>query len=138
LDSGLDWSALAKNWPDGRVKLALTRRLLRLRAELPGVFQDGRYEPIKTEGPHRRHVLAFARIHERDAVIVAVGRHFASLTGGGRQWPSARGWNADLILRGFEIVSDALASDCLLSSGPASAARLFRAIPVAVLRAILA
>ena len=41
-----DWHHLAQNWPDGHVKLAWTRHLLKLRAELADVFTNGDYEPL--------------------------------------------------------------------------------------------
>ena len=42
-----DWAALASSWTDGRIKLALTHRLLMLRNELPAVFADGAYDVIR-------------------------------------------------------------------------------------------
>ena len=45
-----DWEALAQNWPDGHVKLAWTRHLLKLRTELPDVFAHGDYEPLEVSG----------------------------------------------------------------------------------------
>jgi len=41
-----DWPALAHAWPDGRIKLALTARLLALRQELAKVFAEGDYRPL--------------------------------------------------------------------------------------------
>jgi len=73
-----DWHHLAQNWPNGHVKLAWTRHLLRLRTELADVFANGDYEPLQVEpGRHRDHVIAFARRRRRDAAIVAVAKSFA-------------------------------------------------------------
>ena len=85
-----------KRWADGRIKLALTRRLLRLRQELPAVFRDGDYEPVEVEGPDRDHILAFIRSHRRERVLVVAGRHFARMTEHGCRWPL--GWQAELRL----------------------------------------
>ena len=41
-DAAPDWRQLAGHWPDGRIKLALTRALLRLRHEFSDLFQAGR------------------------------------------------------------------------------------------------
>src|SRR5882672_2467671 len=41
VDSGMDWPALARKWPDGCIKLALTRRLLSIRRQSPALFGDG-------------------------------------------------------------------------------------------------
>ena len=130
-----DWPALAEQWRDGRIKLALTRRLLALRAQLALVFQQGAYLPIEVLGPHRDHVVAFARRHDRDAVIVAVGRHMAPLTGSGAHWPRGTEWDAVLVTTGLQVVSDQLVPERKLPSGELPVAALFADLPVAVLRA---
>ncbi len=47
-------------WPDGRVKLYVTWRLLRLRKDDPA-FARSDYEPLETTGTHADHLVAFAR-----------------------------------------------------------------------------
>ena len=64
---------------DGHLKLAWTRHLLKLRTELADVFTDGDYQPLEVSGPHRDHVIAFARRRGRDAAIVAVARNRSRL-----------------------------------------------------------
>ena len=49
-----------QSWPDGHIKLAWTRQLLKLRTELAEVFSDGDYQPLQVSGPHRDHIIAFA------------------------------------------------------------------------------
>jgi (1->4)-alpha-D-glucan 1-alpha-D-glucosylmutase len=82
-----NWENLIENWPDGRIKLAWTRTLLKMRHMLPDVFTHGDYEPIAVSGPDKAHVIAFVRRFESDAVIVAVGRCLAKFTDHGRTWP---------------------------------------------------
>ena len=84
-----DWPDLAAHWRDGRIKFALTRRLLRLRRDFTELFERGTYEPLPVTGSHAGHVIAFARRWKRQEIVVAIGRHFAPLTDGGRRWPSA-------------------------------------------------
>jgi (1->4)-alpha-D-glucan 1-alpha-D-glucosylmutase len=129
-----DWPALARAWTDGRIKLALTHRLLALRNELPAVFADGTYEPVEVTGPDRAHIVAFCRARGRDRVVVAVGRHFARLTDTGRHWPD-RGWQAELNLdpRNRRGLRDALRRDGT-ECDRLDIARLFAVLPVAVLR----
>ena len=93
-----DWESLAQNWPDGHLKLAWTRHLLKLRTELADVFTHGDYQPLEVSGPHRDHVIAFARRHGRDAAIIAVAKSFAPLSQGGRAWPRAEGFDGALDL----------------------------------------
>ena len=131
LDGIGDAPALAQERRDGRVKMALTRRLLALRAALPRLFALGAHRPLGVAGEHRGHVVAFARVDRDDAVIVAVGRHFASLTDGGRRWPQAGDWQGSIALDGLRLTENAL-------GGPlpsAALSDLFAAAPVAVLRA---
>ena len=70
---------LAQSWPDGHLKLAWTAHLLKLRTELADVFTDGDYQPLEVSGPHRDHVIAFARRQGREAAIIVVARSFRRL-----------------------------------------------------------
>ncbi|WGR95745.1 malto-oligosyltrehalose synthase [Bradyrhizobium sp. ISRA435] len=124
-----DWDALAQSWRDGRLKLAWTRHLLRLRNEMPDVFTNGDYEPLAVSGPHCDHVVAFARRHGRDAVVVAVGRWFAPFTQGGRAWPRPDSFDGTI---GTAGLATELGRDKLQLSA------LFGHLPVAVLKAKVA
>jgi (1->4)-alpha-D-glucan 1-alpha-D-glucosylmutase len=135
LGAAPDWPALAADWHSGRIKLALTRCLLRLRSELPHVFLDGAYVPLDVGGRDSDHVLAFARAHGEDAVIVAVGRHFAGVTGGGRNWAPGAQWETTLSLGAFSGITDVLRPGRRIAGGTVALAELFEGIPVALLRA---
>jgi (1->4)-alpha-D-glucan 1-alpha-D-glucosylmutase len=126
----IDWAALVQSSADGRLKLAWTQRLLRLRSELADVFTHGDYQPLEVSGPHANHVIAFARRHGRDAAIVIVGRFFAPFTQGGREWPALEAIEASIDVTGYTIDGH---------EGPLlRAARAFAAFPAAVLKARLA
>jgi (1->4)-alpha-D-glucan 1-alpha-D-glucosylmutase len=120
----------------GEVKFALTRRLLAVRAKWPALFAGGRYVPVDIDGEHSDHVIAFVRALGRDAIIVAVGRHFAPLTEGGRHWPRDNAITATLKLEGFKVVSDALNGKSLDASGALPLGDLFNGVPVAILTAV--
>jgi (1->4)-alpha-D-glucan 1-alpha-D-glucosylmutase len=122
-----DWTGLAARWPDGRIKAAWTQRLLALRAELGPVFSDGDYRPISVSGPHRDHVIAFARIRGGAAAVVAIARWFAPFTDAGRRWPRADAVDATLGLGDLVVELDGRQ---MREEAPASA--LFGPIPVAV------
>ena len=121
-----DWEALAQSWRDGRLKFAWTRHLLRLRNELPEVFTSGDYQPLTVSGPHRDHVITFARRHGREAIIVAVAKSFAPFTQGGRHWPRAEAFEGEIDLTGYALPGGD--SRIQLST-------LFARLPVAVLKA---
>jgi (1->4)-alpha-D-glucan 1-alpha-D-glucosylmutase len=129
-----DWASLAKNWADGRLKLAWTAHLLRLRSELADVFTHGDYQPLAVEGPHADHVIAFARRRGRDAAIIAVARHFAPFTQAGRAWPSASSFDATLRLDGLSLDES---GEEKTSDGrhALQLAKLFEQLPAAVLKA---
>jgi (1->4)-alpha-D-glucan 1-alpha-D-glucosylmutase len=122
-----DWESLAHNWTDGRIKLAWTRRLLKLRSELAEVFSHGDYQPLEVIGPHRDHVIAFVRQHGGDAAIIAVGKSLAPLTQGGRVWPDAKAYDGAIVTSGVSLEG--------ISGNELPLAQAFETLPVAVLKA---
>lgn len=129
-----DWETLTANWRDGRVKLAWTHHLLRLRREHAGLFADGDYRPLAVSGPHRDHVIAFARTRGTEAMIVVVGKVFAPLSGEGRQWPTGNAFDGAVDSRGYAV--EAAEGDN--SSGELPLRELFSHLPVAIRRARIA
>jgi (1->4)-alpha-D-glucan 1-alpha-D-glucosylmutase len=126
-----DWGALAQHWQDGHIKLAWTRHLLKLRNALPEVFTQGNYQPLEVSGPHRDHVIAFARRHGRDAVIAAVARWFAPLSEGGRVRPRAESFDGTLHIHGYAV--EGFSGKNGVTEIPLSA--LFQHVPATVLKA---
>lgn len=125
-----NWPKLASTWPNGQIKFELMRNLLNLRREWPELFQRGNYLPLEATGPHEGHVIAFSREWKSRRAIVAVTRHFAPLTNGGRDWP--REWDArlDLPTGRYEQAWTPLGDTC---TGSVAASNLFAQLPVAVL-----
>lgn len=122
-----DWADRAANWQDGRIKLTLTRRLLSVRRAFADLFARGDYEPVAVTGRQAAHAIAFSRRFKGQQIIVAVGRHFATLTKGGTQWPSA-------IDAQLELPEGTPFVELLGPSEKAGVTGLFRDIPVSVLR----
>jgi (1->4)-alpha-D-glucan 1-alpha-D-glucosylmutase len=65
---------LLQTWPNGRIKLFLTQRLLRFRREHPALFQQGKYLPLTVRGAFAESCVAFAREHENEWIVVLVPR----------------------------------------------------------------
>jgi (1->4)-alpha-D-glucan 1-alpha-D-glucosylmutase len=128
-----EWQELKRNWSDGRIKLALTRRLLAIRNRFAPLFERGDYRPLPVRGPDAQHIIAFARCYEQEAIIVVVGRHFGPLTRGGRTWPDRFDWRASILANGFASLRDLLACREPLSEGEIAISDLLRAVPLAVL-----
>ena len=131
----MDWNTLAQNWPDGRIKLALTRRLLAIRRQFASLFTSGEYRPLDVKGRDRDEVLAFARTDSRDAVIIAAGRFFARSTDGGRRWPRREPWDATVSLSGFSDARPLLIEGNVASASDLAVSDLFEVIPAAILQA---
>jgi (1->4)-alpha-D-glucan 1-alpha-D-glucosylmutase len=118
-----DWPELVAHWHDGRIKMQLMRRLLRIRHEFAALFRDGDYMPLAFEGPDAEHVIGFARTHKRQRVLVVAGRHFSAHTGGGRHWLEP----FDVRIAGEDVTG----YRDLLGSRPAQG--LFGSLPVTIL-----
>jgi (1->4)-alpha-D-glucan 1-alpha-D-glucosylmutase len=121
--------------PTASAKLALAHRLLKVRAESAELFSAGRYIPLPVAGPHREHVIAFARVLAGEAVVVAVGCHFAPFTQGGRHWPRRDAIQAEIQLDHFRIEYDLLSAVEMSQNRTLPVSVVFREAPVAVLRA---
>jgi (1->4)-alpha-D-glucan 1-alpha-D-glucosylmutase len=122
-----DWESLAQNWRNGHLKLAWTRQLLKLRTELADVFAHGDYEPLEIGGPHRDHVIAFARRRGRNAAIIAVAKSFAPMSEGGRIWPRGESYDGAIRLSGYSVEGN--------GHETLSLSTLFHHVPAAVLKA---
>lgn len=66
---------------DGRLKLHLTRTVLRLRRERPSLFARGTYHELDARGDRQRHAFAFSRSWQGATIIIAVTRLPVGLSG---------------------------------------------------------
>ena len=90
------------------------------------MFTSGDYQPLEVSGPHRDHVIAFARRRGRDAVIVAVAKSFAAFTEEGRAWPRADAFDGAIDVEDYVVEG---------STGELKLSELFQELPVAVRKA---
>ena len=65
---------LMQCWPDGRIKMRLTQRLLHLRRENPELFREGTYEPLNFGGAFADCAIGFVRHHGDRGIVVIVPR----------------------------------------------------------------
>ncbi|HUI98636.1 MAG TPA: malto-oligosyltrehalose synthase, partial [Usitatibacter sp.] len=124
---------------DGRAKLYLMWRLLRLRHECEPLFREAGYVPLHTSGTHARHAIAFARRHGRQSVVTVVPRLVAglglepgALPCGARVWADTR---VDVPFLGPDArMRDVVTGRTLtLERGGIALGELLGAAPVAVL-----
>jgi (1->4)-alpha-D-glucan 1-alpha-D-glucosylmutase len=71
---------LVASMPDGRIKLYLTRQVLRLRRDVPGLFTSGEYVPVAATGPRAANVFAYQRRLGRTSALVVVPRLVSQVT----------------------------------------------------------
>jgi (1->4)-alpha-D-glucan 1-alpha-D-glucosylmutase len=91
---------------DGRTKLWLTQRALAFRSRFAALVAEGDYLPLTATGARARHVIAFARRHRDQTMIVVAGRLFASL-----------GLDPGTLPRGDAVWADAALDASMLPDG---------------------
>jgi (1->4)-alpha-D-glucan 1-alpha-D-glucosylmutase len=82
---------ILNDWPDGRLKLYVTTRVLNFRRSHPALFSKGCYVPLSTHGSYRRSVFAFFRHFEDKWLIVVVPRLLKKMVKAGA-FPLGRIW----------------------------------------------
>ena len=65
---------LIQNWPDGRIKMFLTQRVLQLRREHVDLFQRGEYLPLAANGTFAECCVSFARRLGTQWIVVIAPR----------------------------------------------------------------
>ncbi|MGA4635998.1 malto-oligosyltrehalose synthase [Pseudomonas solani] len=76
-----DQPGLIAAWRDGRIKQSLIATVLSVRYARAELFARGDYQPLQVEGAHAEQVLAFARSHGGDYLVVLVPRLASELLG---------------------------------------------------------
>ena len=79
---------LATKMDDGRIKAYLIWKTLNFRKQEPELFQLGEYVPLDVTGEHAKHLLAFARRHKKQTVIVLAPRLCVQFLRGEPRMPS--------------------------------------------------
>jgi len=65
---------LVANWPDARIKMFVMACALRLRRRDPTLFIESGYQPLRAEGAHAAHVVAFCRTLQEKTLVAVVPR----------------------------------------------------------------
>jgi (1->4)-alpha-D-glucan 1-alpha-D-glucosylmutase len=124
---------------DGRAKLWVIRRLLAERCRHRDLFACGRYVPLAVRGQRARHVLAYARMHAGDGLIVIAGRLFAGLGRPAGELPVGEAAWGDTTVRLGPLsvragLTDVLTGRTLQPAAELRLADAFAAFPAAALR----
>jgi (1->4)-alpha-D-glucan 1-alpha-D-glucosylmutase len=78
-DLGTHVRELVDTMDDGRIKLYVTARTLCARKQNARAFQDGGYVRLDAHGAKAEHLVAFARHHDRERIIVIAPRLIGTL-----------------------------------------------------------
>jgi (1->4)-alpha-D-glucan 1-alpha-D-glucosylmutase len=78
---------LLANLPDGRAKMYIIAKILRLRNSWQEVFSKGSYLPLEVTGDKRDHICAFAREKNSQMIIAVAPRLFLTLMQGKKDLP---------------------------------------------------
>jgi (1->4)-alpha-D-glucan 1-alpha-D-glucosylmutase len=73
-DRAAGMASLLRDWPDGRIKLAVTQTLLQHRRARAQLYAAGDYQPLQAEGAEADEICAYARTHGEHSLIVAAAR----------------------------------------------------------------
>jgi (1->4)-alpha-D-glucan 1-alpha-D-glucosylmutase len=84
---------LLHNYHDGRIKLWLTEQLLNFRRHHRTLFSEGSYIPLLAHGSKEENVIAYARSHGEEVIIVAAPRFSYSLMHGSEAPPIGHAWS---------------------------------------------
>jgi (1->4)-alpha-D-glucan 1-alpha-D-glucosylmutase len=122
---------LLASYRDGRVKLYVLSRALRLRRGRPRVFLEGAYLPIDAG----EEIVGFVRSHDEVQIACAVTRYPVRVTRGLARFACGSVWGDRRVPIPKGTWRDVLDSGRELTSGPEGifAADLFRSLPVALL-----
>jgi (1->4)-alpha-D-glucan 1-alpha-D-glucosylmutase len=129
-----DVAALLEQWPDGRLKMYITYKLLGFRRRHSDLLLQGEYIRLQVRGARAKHIVAFARRHDREWSITAVPRLCGMLTQAGSPPLGKKVWKDTEIALPPEVpVSWSNELTGATVARPLSAAVLFESLPVAVL-----
>jgi len=135
MPAGFD--ALWEQRYNGAVKLWLTHQLLQLRKEEEDVFAKGSYLPLEVRGRLKDHVLAFARMDAKRAVVCILPLHLATLMERGQKtWNSIDWKDTSVQLPPLLLprLQDHLGVTEIHHHGTVFISNLFSASPLAILK----
>jgi (1->4)-alpha-D-glucan 1-alpha-D-glucosylmutase len=125
---------LLASWKDGRIKMRITRDILRYRHEHPALFSRGTYFPVTIEGAQADRFLAFLREEGGEQLLVV-----AAIRLGPDPDLSKMGEGTDLLLPAGESTWNHLFNGCSLvaEKGRLPIGAVLQGLPVGVVRGTL-
>jgi (1->4)-alpha-D-glucan 1-alpha-D-glucosylmutase len=84
---------LLQRWPDGRIKVHVTRAALRCRQQYPELFTEGDFLPVVARGSRSENVISILRNHNGDSILAVIPRWLAGAYTETQQLPSGDFWD---------------------------------------------
>lgn len=128
---------LWNNRAGAQIKMWLVQRLFQLRNEQPDFFAYGDYIPLKTKGRYKDQVLAFARKHKQDWLVVLVPLHLAAVLHEQEKSDFNFDWDDTVVLLPKEVKNewrDLLRGTAGDSKKGILIKHVFRSVPFAILK----
>ncbi len=132
LDAEGSLPELLTDWRDGRVKQRLSALVLADRAASPALYADGDYRPLATRGTHGRRLVAYLREHGGERLAVVAPRLVTALMQGERMPLGTPIWGDTSVALPAGRWRNLLTGE---TAENGAVGELFRALPIAVLRA---
>jgi len=132
-----DFNALWKDRYNGVIKLWLTHQLLQLRNEEEDVFTKGSYLPLEVRGRYKDHILAFARMDVKRAVVCVLPLQLGTLTENGEKSWNEVDWKdtaVQLPVLLLPQLQDHLGGTEIHHHGSVFISNLFAKAPLAILK----
>jgi malto-oligosyltrehalose synthase len=92
-------SQLLARWPQGFLKLYITREMLALRKQRRDLFARGAYNVLDVTGPRAEHVVAVTRQRSGEWVLAVVARQSIAVAGPGHFPTGERAWGSRTAIR---------------------------------------
>ena len=89
---------LLRKWPDGRIKVYVTKAALRCRQQYPQLFTEGDFLPVVARGARSGNVVSTLRSHDGNAALAVVPRWLARTYTEQETLPSAEFWGGTTLL----------------------------------------
>lgn len=137
-DSGLKAfiAEVLANPEDGRVKMFLTTRLLKIRSEFPELFRDGTYSAVQAGGTLGAHLVTFKRSHGKHTALILAPRFFTSLVPEGCMPLGQATWKDTFIQLGIPHavqMHNVLTDTCVTCAPESNVGEILEEFPVALL-----
>ncbi len=128
-------SDILKNYHDSRIKILTVYKTLQVRNNFLEVFNDGEMVPLNINGELHNNLIAYARLHNDEAVVVVLPRFLTELVKENEFPFGKKIWGATSVQfpEGFSKWKNIFTGETLNMKTQLHAGEIFNSFPAAVL-----